>query len=151
MKIEEYQKIIADAIDGEVDTYSFYRTVSGKVKDPALKSIFADLAGEETKHRAYLQTLLTKGRDALHFSESVDYRVADSTATPALSPTMKPLQGLVVAIKKELDAMQMYSQLANASSEPEQKMVFQQLANMEKGHKARLEEIYTNMAFPEVW
>jgi rubrerythrin len=30
-------------------------------------------------------------------------------------------------------------------------MVFEQLANMEKGHKARLEDIYTNMAYPEVW
>ena len=26
-----------------------------------------------------------------------------------------------------------------------------QLANMERSHKARLEDIYTNMAFPETW
>lgn len=25
------------------------------------------------------------------------------------------------------------------------------LANMEKTHKARLEDLYTEMAFPEVW
>jgi len=35
-------------------------------------------------------------------------------------------------------------------SSPE--VLFSQLANMERGHKARLEDIYTNMAFPEnVW
>jgi len=151
MKIEEYQKIIANAIDREVEAYSFYRSVSERVKDPALKAIFTELAGEETKHRTYLQAVLTQGKGAMHFSESADYRVTDSTASPALSPTMKPLDGLVLAIKKELDAMQMYSQLANANTDPEQKMIFQQLAAMEKGHKTRLEEIYTNMAFPEVW
>jgi rubrerythrin len=45
----------------------------------------------------------------------------------------------------------MYSRLARVSADAEQKMVFEQLANMEKGHKARLEDIYTNMAYPEVW
>jgi rubrerythrin len=151
MKTEEYQKIIANAIEREVEAYAFYRTVSEKVKDSALKAIFTELAGEETKHRTYLQAILTKGKGAMHFSESVNYRVTDSSVSPALTPDMKPLDGLVLAIKKELDAMQMYSQLANANTDPEQKMIFQQLAAMEKGHKARLEDIYTNMAFPEVW
>jgi rubrerythrin len=57
----------------------------------------------------------------------------------------------VGSIKKELEAMQMYTQLANLSSDVEQKLLFSQLANMESGHKARLEDLYTNMAFPEVW
>ena len=151
MKTEDYQKIIANAIEREVEAYAFYRTVSEKVKDPGLKAIFTELAGEETKHRNYLQGILAKGKTAMHFSESADYRVTDSKASPALTPDMKPLDGLVLAIKKELDAMQMYQQLANANIDSEQKMVFQQLAAMEKGHKARLEDIYTNMAFPEVW
>ena len=47
--------------------------------------------------------------------------------------------------------MQMYTQLAKLSSDSEQKMLFDQLATMEKGHKARLEDLYTEMAFPEVW
>lgn len=151
MKIEDYQKIIANAIEREVEAYAFYRSVSERVKDPALKTIFTELAGEETKHRTFLQAILTKGKGTMHFNQSADYRVTDSAASPALTPDMKPLDGLVLAIKKELDAMQMYSQLAKANTDPEQQMVFQQLAAMEKGHKTRLEEIYTNMAFPEVW
>lgn len=63
----------------------------------------------------------------------------------------KPLEGIVIAIRKELEAMQMYTQLASLSTDEEQKMVFNQLANMERNHKARLEDIYTNMAFPEAW
>jgi rubrerythrin len=64
---------------------------------------------------------------------------------------MKPIEGLVIAIKKELEAMQMYTQLANISSDEAQKNVFVELASMERGHKNRLEDIYTNMAFPEAW
>ena len=42
---------------------------------------------------------------------------------------------MILAIKKELEAMQMYTQLANLSADTEQKFLFSQLANMESGHK----------------
>lgn len=80
-----------------------------------------------------------------------DFKVGDSLKTPALTPDMKPLEGLVIAIKKELEAMSMYTQLANASMDAATKKLFTDLASMERGHKARLEDLYTEMAFPEVW
>jgi rubrerythrin len=151
MKPEDFKNIISLAIDREVEAYSFYRTVSDKVKDANLKKIFNELAGEETKHREFLMGLLAKGTTAMHFDSHKDYKVVDVLPTPKLSPEMKPLEGIIIAIKKELEAMQMYTQLANASTDSEQKKMFVELASMERGHKTRLEDIYTNMAFPEVW
>jgi rubrerythrin len=75
----------------------------------------------------------------------------DALPTPPLTVDLKPLEGLVIAIKNELEAMQMYTRLANASTDEAQKSVFLELASMERGHKSRLEDIYTNMAFPEAW
>lgn len=151
MKAEDAKKIISTAIDREVEAYTFYRSVSDKVKDKALKSLFAELAGEEKKHREFLQGMLTKDVSKMKFDQSHDYKVADALPSPALSMDMKPIEGIVVAIKKELEAMQMYSQLAKLATDNETQLLFSQLANMERGHKARLEDIYTNMAFPEVW
>jgi rubrerythrin len=151
MNAEEFKKIISMAITREVESYTFYKGVSDKVKDPALKKIFGELAGDETKHREFLQNLLTKDIKTMHIDAKKDFKVGDSLKTPALTPDMKPLDGLVVAIKKELEAMSMYTQLANASTDAAQKKLFTDLASMERGHKARLEDIYTNMAFPEVW
>jgi rubrerythrin len=151
VKAEDAKKIIALAIDREVEAYAFYRTVSETVKDKALKSIFAELAGEEKKHREFLQAFLTRDAKTLKFDAKADYKVVDALPTPKLSADMKPLEGLVIAMKKELDAMQMYTQLANAAADVETQLLFSQLANMEKTHKARLEDIYTNMAFPEAW
>lgn len=54
MKLEEYKKIIANAITKEVESYTFYHDIHTKVKDPALKSLFKELADEETKHRVLL-------------------------------------------------------------------------------------------------
>jgi len=151
MKPEDAKKIIAMAIDREVESYTFYRSVADKVKAPALKSLFAELAGEEKKHRVFLEGMLAKDIAKLKFDPSHDYKVADTLPSPPLSVDMKPIDGLVIAIKKELEAMQMYTQLAALAKDTETQFVFSQLANMERGHKARLEDIYTNMAFPEAW
>ena len=152
MKAEDAKKIIATAVDREVESYTFYRGIADKVKDKTLKDLFAELAGEEKKHRELLQGMITKDISKMKFDPSHDYKVADTLPSPKLSADMKPLEGLVVAIKKELEAMQMYTQLAKLAKDTETQLLFSQLANMERGHKARLEDIYTNMAFPEnVW
>lgn len=151
MNSEDFQKIIANAIDSEVESYTFYKSVSERVKDANLKSLFLELAEDEKNHREYLQNVLLSGAKALQFKAVSDYKVTDAIEEPVLSVDMKPLEGLLLAVKKELHAAQMYTRLAGASANLEQKMVFEQLANMEKGHKARLEDIYTNMAYPEAW
>jgi rubrerythrin len=151
MNADDAKKIISTAIDREIEAFTFYCTVSEKVKDPALKKLFTELAGEEKQHREFLQGMLTKDVSKMHFEAKKDYKVVNALPSPPLSAEMKPLDGIVVSIKKELEAMQMYTQLANLSNDTEQKFLFTQLANMESGHKARLEDLYTNMAFPEVW
>jgi len=151
MKTDDAKKIISTAIEREVEAYTFYRTISDKVKDAALKKLFGELAGEETQHREFLQGMLAKDVSKMHFDAKKDYKVVNAMPSPPLSADLKPLDGLVLAIKKELEAMQMYTQLAGLSSDTEQKFLFTQLANMESGHKSRLEDLYTNMAFPEVW
>lgn len=151
MKAEDAKKIISLAIDREVEAYTFYKTVADKVKDKNLKDLFVELAGEEKKHREFLQGFLAKDISKIKFSAGHDYKVGDALPSPKLTADLKPLDGLVLAIKKELEAMQMYTQLAAAAQDNESQMLFTQLANMERGHKARLEDIYTNMAFPETW
>jgi rubrerythrin len=151
MKPDEAKKIMSLAIDREVESYTFYRSVHDKVKDPALKKIFGELAGEEKLHREVLEGFLTKGVSMMKFAPGSDYKVVDALPVPKLSVDMKPIDGLVLAIRKELEAMQMYTQFSSQSADVGQQLLFSQLANMERGHKSRLEDLYTEMAFPEVW
>jgi rubrerythrin len=151
MTPEDYRKILSLAIDREVESYTFYRNISDKVKDANLKKLFNELAGEETKHRQFLEGLMAKDVKELKFSATKDYKIADQLPSPKLSPDLKPIDGIVLAIRKELEAMQMYTQLATHSTDAGQKKMFTELASMERGHKARLEDLYTEMAFPEVW
>lgn len=151
MNEQQFKKIITKAIGQEIEAYAYYSTVSEKVKEAGLKKLFKDLAKEEDKHKRTLEKYLAKAPGKMHFSEAADYKIVDQLPTPKLTPRLKPADGLVIAIKKELEAMQMYTQLAMASADEAQKGVFLDLAAMERGHKSRLEDIYTTVAFPEVW
>lgn len=150
MKTEEYKKILKLAVANEVEAFDFYKGVSDKVKDKGLKRIFADLAAEEEGHRKFLEGL-TSGKTQMHFDDSKDYKVAETLDKPGLSLGMKPADAIALAVKNEQEAMEMYTEMADHSTDAEQKKMFQSLAAMERGHKAKLEDTFTSMAFPEVW
>ena len=62
MKPEDAKKIISTAIDREVEAYYILpEPFPSKVKDAALKKLFAELAGEEKQHREFLQGMSLKG------------------------------------------------------------------------------------------
>ncbi len=151
MTPEEAKQIISNAIDDEVEAYTYYKNVSEKAQDASVKQVFDELAGEERQHREFLETFLSKPTSEFRFEPSKDYKVTDKLEAPKLTEDLKPKDGIVLAIKKEQLAMEMYTDLATLSTDAEQERLFSQLANMERGHKARLEDLYTEMAFPEVW
>jgi rubrerythrin len=151
MKPEEFRQIISQAIDGGMEAYSFYCAVADKVADAALRNTLAELADEELNHQEFLRQIMFKASRALHMEESYKYRTADTAELPELSANIKPADGLLLAIRKKLDSMRMYTQLSQAAIDPEDKHAFLELARMRKNHKARLEDIYAKMALPEVW
>jgi rubrerythrin len=150
MKTEDYKKVISFAVEKEIEAYDFYQSVYNKTSDSNLKAIFKDLADEEKKHRNLLENLLSRPRP-FHFNETKDYKVSETVDKPKLTLSMKPVDAIALAMKNEEEAMHMYSELAGVSTDPEEKEMFMSLSNMELGHKMKLEDIYTNMAFPEAW
>ena len=150
MKAEDYKKVITMAVENEIEAYDFYKAAGEKVKDANLKTIFNDLAEEEKKHKDFLQGLLTQAKP-MKFDEGKDYKISESVDKPKLSISMSPADAIGLAMKNEEEAMQMYSELAKASADKEQKEMFDSLARMEQGHKVKLEGLYSDMAYPEVW
>jgi len=151
MDIESYKNILAMAIENEIEAAEFYQGVYDKTETDNLKSIFGKLATEERKHRALLEGFLANEARPMKFKAGQDYKVSETVEMPRLSMEMKPVDAIALAMKKEEEAMNMYLKFAQASDDAEQKEVFENLAKMEQSHKANLENLYTNMAFPEAW
>jgi len=151
MNAAEYNKTVSMAVLNEVEAYEFYSIAAQKSKNANLKSIFTELAAEELKHKNLLELYLKEGAKEMKFSESADYKVAETVELPKLTPEMSFVDGIALAMKKEQEAMEMYNNFAVASTDSAQKETFLQLAKMEQGHKAKLEALYTDTAYSEVW
>ena len=147
---DDYKKILEMAVANEIAAHDFYKSVCEKTSDNNLKYIFAELAEEELKHRVFLEGYLTGGKP-LHFAEVIDYKVSETVEKPKPSIEMKPADAIGLAMKQEEEAMNMYRDLANSSTSPDQKEMFLALSNMERSHKVKLEELYITMGYPEVW
>ena len=151
MNSVEYKKILLTAINNEVEAYEFYINASLKSVNPSLKDIFRELADEELKHKHLLEAFQKDNALQMNFSSSSDYKISESVELPKLTNTMSFVDGIALAMKKEEEAMVMYQKFADASPNQEQKNTFLQLAKMEKTHKVKLENLYTNSAYNEVW
>ncbi|MDD2553892.1 MAG: ferritin family protein [Desulfotomaculaceae bacterium] len=148
---EEYKKILSIAVQSEIDAYELYTAISEKAKDASVKQLFKELAGDELQHKEDLEAYLKTDAKPLVFAETIDYKVSETVVKPEISLNMKFVDAVALAMKREQEGMDMYTALANASQSAEQKQIFEALALMEKGHKAKLEAIYNNAAFAEVW
>jgi len=146
-----YKEILATAINNELEAYEFYASAAQKSVDKSLKDIFKELAGEELKHKHLLEAFLNDKKLQMNFSSTSDYKISESVELPKLTSNMSFVDGIALAMKKEEEAMVMYQRFADASTDQDQKNTFLQLAKMEKTHKIKLEDLYTNSAYNEVW
>ncbi len=64
---------------------------------------------------------------------------------------MSPREALQLATKKEQKSAEVYRHLAGASRDAEFQRTYAELAEMERGHKVKLEELFVNAAYPESW
>ncbi len=147
----QYEKILNEAIQNEIDAQKFYLDASAKMKNRMIKEMFLGFVAEEKKHENILRKLLSEIHEDLPFDEKRDYRVSEITEAPKVSPDMKPADAFALAMKKEEEAMNFYTKLAEGCTDPQQKNIFLELASMERQHKFQMEKAFVEAGFPEAW
>ncbi len=148
----ELEKILTLAIGREEGAHRFYLNLSKKVTNAFVKETFADLATDELNHKAMLLGL--KADPALEkkvIPSPGDFRIAETEDVPEITENMKPKEAIALAMKKEDQAVRLYSTLGAAAADTDVKRLFENLANMELGHKRRLETVFVDIGYPEVF
>jgi rubrerythrin len=151
MKLSDYKEIIKQAIANEVEARKFYEDAANTLQDAYLKKLFLSLADEEKKHRDILTQIYTSNTIERYFTETRDYKVAETMDEPELSMDMQPADAFALAMKKEEAAMKQYTEMANLCDDAEKRQVFLDLAAMERDHKLKMEAAFTDVGYPEVW
>jgi rubrerythrin len=70
---------------------------------------------------------------------------------PTISDDMTPKEALVIAMKREEGSYRFYQTLAGLQPPGEIQAFLEKMANVELKHKEKVEYLYDNAAFPEVW
>ena len=152
MDISTFQKIIDSAIESEIEAHQFYLQVAEKVENATLKEMFKEFADEELSHKKILERFREQKDMNIQFTKAPDFHVSETVdSSEKLSILMKPADAIAVAMKQEEIAMRHYSELAEVCTDPDQEKVFRELAEMERGHKAKMESAFVDVGYPEVW
>lgn len=142
MDLNNFNEVITFAIRKEAEAYNLYTTYGQKVKDPAAKAMFSELAKEEQRHREILEGV-EKGDVVRYKLEKIpDMKISDFIDDEKFSPEMDFASALRLAIKREEFAFKMYHYMAEAADDAELKKLFSVLAQEESKHKLRLEDQY---------
>lgn len=151
MDKQQYEALFEMAISREVEAYEFYRKVSERAQNAQVKGVFAELSLEELGHKDLLTQFKNDPAKVMKIQASPDYKVAEATELPALSVDMKPADAIALAMKKEQQAVEFYRTLEQNAADPEMKAAFANFANMELGHKHRLENVFVQVGYPEAF
>ena len=143
--------ILEIAIKREEEAYDFYMDTHAKVADPSVKETLEFIAGEETKHKAFLVGYRDGnfGEKALRMSAVVDYKIAAYLEEPRVDENMKPEEVYLVASHREQRSYLFYTELAHLHADGELREMLLKMANEELKHKEKMEYLYTNTAFPQ--
>ncbi|MDP1726559.1 MAG: ferritin family protein [Bacteroidota bacterium] len=152
MNENELNKLIDFAIDQENQANAFYTAAAQQVTNPGVRKIFQELADDENGHANLLEMYKNnKALGEIFKIQTIDYKITETQDTPELSLTMKPSEAIAIAMKKELQAAELYRALAANAINDSEKETLLNLSNMEMGHKHKLENIFVEIGYPEVF
>jgi rubrerythrin len=151
MDSHTFDTLMLKAIDEEIAAANFYREAAKHMQVPAVRAIFERLSTDEIHHRDTLETFRFNPVARVAFEHVVDFHVSERETMPPLTFDLTPREAFQLAMKKEEQALTAYTRMAEECRDAEMRKVYVELAEMERGHKSQLEELFVNAACPEAW
>lgn len=133
------------AIDNEQASINFYWQIAGRAPNTVARRIFESLAGEEKRHKAKLLGIRKRTRFPQFKKQRINLRLADYLVAPDPEEVADYPDALVIAIKKENAAYNLYSDLAAQVDDDNASRVFQYLARQEAKHQRRFEKEFNRV------
>ena len=142
MDLQSYGDIIKFAIGREEAAIEAYGDMSEKAKMPGLRELLLELQNEEKNHKKLLEDISQEQITTFKTEEVIDLKISDYLTEEPPSEDMTFQDLLIIAAKKEQEAVELYTKLKEGSDNIELKQLFDFLIIQEKSHKLKLESEY---------
>jgi rubrerythrin len=142
MGFASIDEILDYAISREEEAAALYNDLADLASRPGMREVFLEFAQEEDGHRRHLESIKAGELPALTVHQVQDLGIAEHLVEREPTGAMTYAEGLIVAIKAEQAAQELYAGLAEATDDPNLAAVFASLAGEEAKHKHRFELEY---------
>ncbi len=142
MDAMRFKEIIDFAIAKEQEAVDAYTAASEMVKRSNVKETLLGLAKQEEGHKRKLESIEPGKVSQAHIEKVPDLKIADYTDNAEITANMDYQEVLIVAMKREEKAHNLYAALASNTSDEDLKQLFEVLAREEARHKLALEKEY---------
>ena len=146
----EMTAIIARAIANEESSAAFYRQAASRVSDPVTREALEGLMRDEFEHKHILEEFRS-GTRPLPADSTSGGSLMESLGSPDFTAELSPADAFLLAAKKEKLAVEFYENWARLYAGGPERELLLKLAEVERRHKTKVEDLFTNTAFPEAW
>ncbi|MBU8910909.1 MAG: ferritin family protein, partial [Desulfobacterales bacterium] len=128
----------------EKEAVEFYTSLAKEATRASLKQTFEGFAKEEEKHVSLLSDMTANKEkiDSYKFKEITDLKISDYMVETEYKEGMPMPEILKIAMKREENAVKLYTNLAGKTDHEDAKKVFMILVQEESKHKLILETMY---------
>lgn len=149
MEFTTLEDVIRFAVRREDAAYRLYRNAAEKAPNIATRKMFEELAAEEAGHKEVFSRIDIVEALSTQVEGAADMHLAEYMAELPFREDMTYAEILRFAIKTEENAYQLYLAAARMTGDPKLRRTLEAFANVEKGHRLRLEEIYDERVLTE--
>jgi rubrerythrin len=135
-------EILDFAIDQEQQAADFYEDVAQRAESAKMKEMLMDFHEEEKKHKKILQHVKSGEHELTPEQEVLNLKISDYLVEVKFSENISYQDALIIAMKKERAAYQLYTDMAEKIPDSNLREVLIGLAREEEKHKLFFETEY---------
>lgn len=143
-------EVIKYAVQREETAYQLYKDAAAKAKTIPAKKLFEQMATEEATHKEVFSKIDLAKAEQHKANKAVDMKIGQYLVDVPLKEDMTYQEILTFAIKAEENAYQLYMAAAEMTEDPDLQKVLRVFADVEKGHKIKVEDIYEEHVLQEM-
>ena len=141
--------IIKFAVEREDTAYKLYKRAAELSTSISSRKMFEELAQEEATHKDVFVKIDDEKAESHKLCTLPESSIAKYLAEVSFQPDMSYSQIIASALKTEENAYQLYKTAAGMTEDPKLQKVLMNFADVELGHRRRLEAIYDERVMTE--
>lgn len=149
MDFSKFEDVVKFAVKKEEAAYKTYGELKEMAKTPGLQEMLGYLQEEEKNHKKLLQDISQSKIEEAEVHKVIDLKISDFLSEEPPTPDMTFQDLLILAAKKEQDAVDLYSGMKDAAGSADLIELFDFLIEQERSHKLKLETEYEKYVLGE--